>query len=63
MKMEGWTSTKGLVTPLRTAASLSNKFRVAYSYGENIEKVVEMNPTKMKDQEGNADRGVPHAFN
>lgn len=43
----GLTSTKGLVTPLRTAAAMSNKFRVAYSYGESIERVVVMNPTKM----------------
>ena len=31
---------------MRCAAIFSNQFRVAYTYGENVDKVIVMNPTK-----------------
>ena len=44
----GMTSRRGLTTPLRCAAILTNKFQIAYTYGENVDKVLAVNPTKEK---------------
>ena len=43
----GATSKKGLVSPLRTATVMKNKFCVAYEYGEDIDKVIATNPTNV----------------